>query len=92
MQITVKIHGTALKSISPRELTIELNDAETINSLLSRISNSFEPEIKRSILDGRVWKEAMIFLDGINIIYLKGRDTTLEDKCTVTIIPAVVGG
>ena len=92
MRVTVKIHGTTLKTVSPREITVEVGEGATVGNLLMKISNSLESDISKAIHSGRIWKEAMIFLNGLNIIYLKGADTILEDGSTLAMIPAVVGG
>lgn len=91
MHVTVKIHGTAFKPLSPREVTVDVEQGSTFNDLIQKLGSSFEPAIRQAIIDGTIWKAAAIFLNSININYLKGPNTQLEEKCILAIIPAVVG-
>lgn len=68
-------------------------DAATIAEVISRIDQQY-PGFRAKLFDGddRIKQFINIYIDGEDIRFLNGLDTTVPENAEVTIVPAVAGG
>ena len=64
-------------------------------ALLTRLGESYGAAIRAKLFTpdgGHIAEDAIILVNGRNILHLKGRDTPLAETDVVSIFPMVAGG
>jgi MoaD family protein len=91
MAITVKI-PTQLRSVTGGESEAQVEDAGTVGEVLDGLYERFDGLRERIAVDGDLRRFVNVYVDGEDIRFLDGLDTSVEDGGEVTILPAVAGG
>ncbi len=91
MAITVKI-PTQLRSVTAGEAETTVDSAGTVGEVLDGLYERFEGLKDRIAEDGDLRRFVNVYVDGEDIRFLDGLETSVEDGDEVTILPAVAGG
>ncbi|MEM3506389.1 MAG: MoaD/ThiS family protein [Candidatus Bathyarchaeia archaeon] len=78
-----------------KEVALELPPSSTIKTLIEELSNRFEKSFKEKIIDsktGKLQQHVIILVNGREITFLNGLETTLNDNDEVAFIPPFAGG
>jgi len=91
MSVTIRI-PTPLRSITKGSNKIMVGSG-TLEEVIESMENNF-PGIKERICEknGNIRSFVNIYIDGENIKFLNGINSTVPDKCEISIVPAVAGG
>lgn len=68
--------------------------AESIGQLLHEVCESW-PDLRQKLLDENgteIGPDAIVMVDGRNVMHLQGMDTPLSEENTVALFPLVAGG
>ncbi len=91
MAITVKI-PTQLRYVTAGEAEANVEDATTVGEVLDGLYERFDGLRERIAEDGDLRRFVNVYVEGEDIRFLDGLETTVEDGDEVTILPAVAGG
>ena len=91
MSITVKI-PTQLRSVTGGDAEAEIEEAGTVGEVLDGLYDRFDGLRDRIAEDGDLRRFVNVYVDGEDIRFLDGLDTSVDDGDEVTILPAVAGG
>src|SRR3981189_89794 len=91
MGVTVKIPGQ-LRAVTGGEAEAVVDEATTVGEVLDGLYDRFDGLKDRIAEDGDLRRFVNVYVQGEDIRFLDGLDTTVEDGDEVTILPAVVGG
>jgi MoaD family protein len=91
MAITVKI-PTQLRAVTAGEAEAGVEDAATVGEVLDGLYERYEGLRDRIAEGGDLRRFVNVYVEGEDIRFLDGLDTTVEDGDEVTILPAVAGG
>ena len=64
-------------------------------ALLNALGESYGEQIREKLFTkdgGEIGEDAIILLNGRNIVHISGKDTLLQDSDIVSIFPMVAGG
>ncbi len=91
----VRFYATFRELAGRRE--VEVHGVKTVGELIDFISEHYNPEIKRQLLEsprinGRKPIDGMILVNGHNVLHLRGLDTELNEEDIVYIFPPAGGG
>ena len=77
-----------------RANSIEAPAPETVRGLLVMLSGRFGRAMQNKLFlpDGSLCWDAIVLVNGRNIVHLDGLDTALADTDAVSIFPMVAGG
>ncbi|MCS6777842.1 MAG: MoaD/ThiS family protein [Chloroherpetonaceae bacterium] len=91
MAVTVLI-PTPLRKFTNDQETVQV-DADTIGALITALDTHF-PGIAARLTDeqGALRKFINVYVNEEDIRFLQGKETTLKDGDTVSIVPAIAGG
>src|SRR6201999_1186470 len=90
MAIKVKI-PTQLRAATEGEASATV-DGATVGEVLDALYERFGELRSRIAEDGGVRRVVHVYVDGEDIRFLDGLDTSVKDGDEVTILPAVAGG
>ena len=90
MAVRVKI-PTQLREATDGEATAAV-DGATVGEVLDSLYERFGELRSRIAEDGGLRRFVNVYVDGEDIRFLDGLDTTVKDGDEVTILPAVAGG
>ena len=92
MSITVRI-PTPLRKLTNELDTITADESETLAQLIDAIEGQY-PGLKERICDetGELRRFVNVYVNGEDVRFLSGLQTTLEPGAEVSIVPAVAGG
>ena len=92
MSITVRI-PTPLRKLTNELDTITADESETLAQLIDVIEGQY-PGLKERICDetGELRRFVNVYVNGEDVRFLSGLQTTLEPGAEVSIVPAVAGG
>ena len=92
MAITVRI-PTPLRKLTNELDTITADESETLAQLIDVIEGQY-PGLKERICDetGELRRFVNVYVNGEDVRFLSGLQTTLEPGAEVSIVPAVAGG
>jgi MoaD family protein len=91
MAITVKI-PTQLRNVTSGEPETTIEEATTVGEVLDGLYDRYDGLRDRIAEDGDLRRFVNVYVEGEDIRFLDGLDTTVEDGDEVTILPAVAGG
>ena len=91
MAITVKI-PTQLRAVTGGEAEASVDSAGTVGEVLDGLYERYDGLRDRIAEDGGLRRFVNVYVEGEDIRFLDGLDTTVEDGDEVTILPAVAGG
>lgn len=91
MAITVKI-PTQLRNVTAGEAEANVEDATTVGEVLDGLYERYDGLRERIAEDGDLRRFVNVYVEGEDIRFLDGLETTVEDGDEVTILPAVAGG
>jgi MoaD family protein len=91
MAITVKI-PTQLRNVTDGEAETNVEDATTVGEVLDGLYERYDGLRERIAEDGDLRRFVNVYVEGEDIRFLDGLETTVEDGDEVTILPAVAGG
>ena len=91
MAVIVKI-PTQLRSVTGGDAEAEVEEAATVGEVLDGLYERYEGLRDRIAEDGDLRRFVNVYVQGEDIRFLDGLDTTVEDGDEVTILPAVAGG
>ena len=91
MGVTVKIPGQ-LRAVTGGESEAVVDEATTVGEVLDALFDQFGELRDRICEDGDLRRFVNVYVQGEDIRFLDGLDTTVEDGDEVTILPAVAGG
>jgi sulfur-carrier protein len=91
MSVLVRIPAP-LRAITAGEAEVRL-DGESVASVLGQLEGRF-PEIRRRLRDdaGEIRRFVNLYVNGEDIRFLSGLETSLKSGDEMSIIPAVAGG
>ena len=92
MPITVRI-PTPLRKLTNELDTIVADESETLAQLIDVIEGQY-PGLKERICDetGELRRFVNVYVNGEDVRFLSGLQTSLEPDAEVSIVPAVAGG
>ena len=92
MPITVRI-PTPLRKLTNELDTITADESETLAQLIDVIEGQY-PGLKERICDetGELRRFVNVYVNGEDVRFLSGLQTSLEPDAEVSIVPAVAGG
>jgi MoaD family protein len=90
MPVRVKI-PTQLREATDGEATAAV-DGATVGEVLDSLYERFGELRSRIAEDGGLRRFVNVYVDGEDIRFLDGLDTTVKDGDEITILPAVAGG
>jgi molybdopterin converting factor small subunit len=92
--IKVRVQGVlAVRDVlGTPELIVEIGEGSTLADLLHMLARQVDGEVRETGDGGWPACASLFLVNGQNIHFLKGYQTVLADKDTVTIIPFVGGG
>ncbi len=92
MPITVRI-PTPLRKLTNELDTITADKSETLAQLIDVIEGQY-PGLKERICDetGELRRFVNVYVNGEDVRFLSGLQTSLEPDAEVSIVPAVAGG
>ena len=92
MSITVRI-PTPLRKLTNELDTITADESETLAQLIDVIEGQY-PGLKERICDetGELRRFVNVYVNGEDVRFLSGLQTSLEPGSEVSIVPAVAGG
>ena len=91
--MTLKFFATYRDITKCKELDIPA--PADVWALLTALGERYGERIKEKLFTkdgGEIGEDAIILLNGRNIMHLSGKDTQLEDSDVVSIFPMVAGG
>ena len=91
MAVIVKI-PTQLRSVTGGDAEAEVEEAATVGEVLDGLYERYAGLRDRIAEDGDLRRFVNVYVQGEDIRFLDGLDTTVEDGDEVTILPAVAGG
>jgi molybdopterin synthase sulfur carrier subunit len=91
MAVIVKI-PTQLRNVTGGEAETSVEDAGTVGEVLDGLYERYDGLRERIAEDGDLRRFVNVFVEGEDIRFLDGLDTSVEDGDEVTILPAVAGG
>ena len=91
MAVTVKI-PTPLRKLTKGETSVD-TDGSTIGAIVASLESSF-PGMRERLLDdeGELRHFVNIYLNGEDVRYLDGLNSSVGDNDELSIVPAVAGG
>ena len=91
MSITVKI-PTPLRKLTNGETSVDV-DGSTISAVVESLETSF-PGMRERLIDesGDLRHFVNIYLNGEDVRYLDGLNSSVGDRDELSIVPAVAGG
>ncbi len=92
MPITVRI-PTPLRKLTNELDTITADESETLAQLIDVIEGQY-PGLKERICDetGELRRFVNVYVNGEDVRFLSGLQTSLDPDAEVSIVPAVAGG
>ena len=92
MSVTVKI-PTPLRGITGNQDTVTANGAGTLLEAIAELDGQY-PGLRERLVDdtGELRRFVNVFVNGEDVRFLDGLDTTLKPGDEVSIVPAVAGG
>jgi molybdopterin synthase sulfur carrier subunit len=90
MAVRVKI-PTQLREATDGEATASV-DGSTVGEVLDSLYDRFGELRSRIAEDGGLRRFVNVYVDGEDIRFLDGLDTSVKDGDEITILPAVAGG
>jgi MoaD family protein len=91
MAVTVKI-PQQLRAVTAGEAEASVEDAGTVGEVLDGLYERYDGLRDRIAEDGDLRRFVNVYVQGEDIRFLDGLDTSVEDGDEVTILPAVAGG
>src|SRR5260370_19938451 len=91
MGVTVKI-PTQLRSVTGGESEAVVDEATTVGEVLDGLYDRFDGLKERIAEDGDLRRFVNVYVQGEDIRFLDGLETSVDDGDEVTILPAVAGG
>ncbi|HWH44348.1 MAG TPA: ubiquitin-like small modifier protein 1 [Thermoleophilaceae bacterium] len=91
MAITVKI-PTQLRAVTGGDTEAQVDEATTVGEVLDGLYERYEGLRERISDDGDLRRFVNVYVQGEDIRFLDGLETSVEDGDEVTILPAVAGG
>ena len=91
MAVTVKI-PQQLRAVTSGEAEADVAEATTVGEVLDGLYDRYDGLRERIAEDGGLRRFVNVYVQGEDIRFLDGLDTTVEDGDEVTILPAVAGG
>jgi sulfur-carrier protein len=91
MAVTVKI-PTQLRNVTAGEAETNVDEATTVGEVLDGLYERYDGLRDRIAEDGDLRRFVNVYVEGEDIRFLDGLDTSVEDGDEVTILPAVAGG
>ena len=91
MAVVVKI-PTQLRTLTDGRDQVEA-DGQSLQQILDALERS-HPGLQKRVLDdaGQLRRFVNVYVDGEDVRFLQGLQTTIAEKSEVAIIPAVAGG
>jgi MoaD family protein len=89
--ITVKIPNQ-LRNVTGGASEASVEGASTVGEVLDKLYDRFDGLRERIADDGDLRRFVNVYVQGEDIRFLEGLDTTVNDGDEVTILPAVAGG
>lgn len=91
MAVTVHI-PTPLRKLTNNQAEVEIADVASIEELIDGLEN-VHPGMKRKLVeDGKIRGYVNIFVNDEDIKFIKGKETSIKDGDSVTIVPSIAGG
>ena len=90
MSVTVKI-PTQLRAATGGQAELEV-EGGTVGEVLDAVFDAHNGLKDRITQDGDLRRFVNVYVEGEDIRFLDGLDTTVDDGDEVTILPAVAGG
>ncbi len=90
----VKIrYSSALSNVThSRETILEIGDS-TVKIILEKLTEMFGEDFKKRLINnGEISRFVNLYVNGVDIRYLKGLDTSVKNTDEMSILPAVSGG
>jgi len=93
MLVTVRFFGDLREYIKKRWLTVEVPESTSVRDLILRVEKDLDLSLSDKLMDkDEVNPRFKILVNGTNILHMKGLETRLGDRYSVTIIPTAGGG
>ncbi len=91
MSVTVRI-PTQLRTVTGGESEAAVEDVGTVGEVLDGLYERYDGLRDRIAEDGDLRRFVNVYVQGEDIRFLDGLETSVEDGDEVTILPAVAGG
>ncbi len=95
MEVTIRLTAALANRFTKREkvFTRKIGSEENLWSLIEAMDGSF-PDIKNALItENRSIRDSInIYVNGENVRYLKGVNTTIQKGDVINIIPAAAAG
>jgi molybdopterin synthase sulfur carrier subunit len=91
-KITLKLLSLFWDAVGSHELTYEGN---TINEILTKFIEQYGKSLDKSLIDHktkRLRPYILVLINGRNILFLNGFNTSLHDGDVIAISPPIAGG
>lgn len=91
--MNVRVYATLRPIVGGKEAQLTTGTGDTFRQMLEEMITRW-PELKREFFDsnGELRSNIHIFLNGRDVRYLGGLDTTIPENADVCIFPPVGGG
>ncbi|MGI8440781.1 MAG: ubiquitin-like small modifier protein 1 [Thermoleophilaceae bacterium] len=91
MSVTVRI-PTQLRTVTGGESEADVEDVQTVGEVLDGLYDRYDGLRDRIAEGGDLRRFINVYVQGEDIRFLDGLETSVEDGDEVTILPAVAGG
>lgn len=90
---TLKLFSTLREVVGAKQIEIPFENGQTVRDLLQTVANA-HPQLGAKILqpDGQLTGLVQVLVEGRNIDWLRGLDTTIAEGDDVVLLPPSAGG
>lgn len=95
IKVKVKFRGVFRWLSKESQITVELEEAGTVNGVVKKLTKSYPEEFKRELVDPELKDprpNALILVNGREISVLNGLETKVNEGDEILFIPILHGG
>ncbi len=94
MLIRVSFFGNLRDRMKKSRMTLEIPHGSSVRNFIFELAKDRDSNLITKLIDekDKIRSETAVLVNGRNIKYLKGLDTELKDRDSVSILPIAGGG